>query len=65
MGTTTTTHYPLVLLSARSRWCWMKARFIGAIDAGTTSVRFIIFDEAGKPQVNVQYEFEQIYPHSG
>ncbi|KAK9249229.1 hypothetical protein V1506DRAFT_527417 [Lipomyces tetrasporus] len=39
--------------------------FIGALDAGTTSTRFIIFDDAAKPYATHQIEFEQQYPHSG
>lgn len=39
--------------------------FVGSIDQGTTSTRFLIFDKAGEP-VNVhQEEFSQIYPHPG
>ncbi|KAK4941377.1 Glycerol kinase [Elasticomyces elasticus] len=39
--------------------------FIGAIDNGTTSTRFLIFDAAGNPIAEHQVEFKQIYPHSG
>src|SRR5690606_6286311 len=39
--------------------------FTAAIDQGTTSSRFLIFDSKGTPVANHQVEFEQIYPHSG
>ncbi|KAH0544573.1 hypothetical protein FGG08_001345 [Glutinoglossum americanum] len=39
--------------------------FIGSIDQGTTSTRFLIFDEHGIPHASHQIEFKQIYPHSG
>jgi len=39
--------------------------FIGAIDQGTTSSRFIIFDGVGVPVAMHQIEFKQHYPHSG
>src|SRR5690606_21634463 len=41
------------------------ARYIGAIDQGTTSSRFILFDEAGKIVAAAQKEHEQICPHPG
>ncbi|KAK6340489.1 Glycerol kinase [Orbilia blumenaviensis] len=40
-------------------------KFTAAIDQGTTSTRFFIFDERGEPVAKHQEEFEQIYPHSG
>ncbi|KAA8648689.1 glycerol kinase [Aspergillus tanneri] len=43
----------------------LKDRFIGAIDQGTTSSRFIIFDCAGNPVAKYQTEFRQIHEHSG
>lgn len=43
----------------------LKKWFIGAIDQGTTSSRFIIFDGTGNPIVSHQVEFKQIYPKSG
>jgi hypothetical protein len=39
--------------------------FLGAIDQGTTSSRFLIFDVEGRPIVTYQLEFKQIYPQSG
>lgn len=39
--------------------------FIGSIDCGTTSSRFLIFDGEGTPISNHQIEFENIYPESG
>jgi len=40
-------------------------QFVGAIDQGTTSSRFIIFNTKGEVVSVHQLEFEQIYPHSG
>jgi len=39
--------------------------FIGSIDQGTTSTRFIIFDGMGEPVAQHQIEFTQHYPQSG
>ncbi|KAF2488480.1 glycerol kinase [Lophium mytilinum] len=39
--------------------------FIGSIDQGTTSTRFIIFDGVGHPVASHQVEFTQMYPQSG
>lgn len=41
------------------------AQFIGAIDQGTTSTRFILFDAAGSIVASAQQEHEQIYPQPG
>jgi glycerol kinase len=41
------------------------ASYIGAIDQGTTSTRFIVFDSAGKIVSSAQEEHEQIYPQPG
>jgi len=43
----------------------LQKYFVGAIDAGTTSSRFIIFDGVGNPVAQHQIEFEQKYPQSG
>lgn len=43
----------------QSRW------FIGSIDCGTTSSRFLIFDGEGNPVASHQIEFENMYPKSG
>jgi glycerol kinase len=40
-------------------------KYIAAIDSGTTSTRFIIFDKAGKIVTFAQKEHEQIYPNPG
>ena len=40
-------------------------RLIGAIDQGTTSTRFMIFDHGGKVVGVDQKEHEQIYPKPG
>ena len=39
--------------------------YIGALDQGTTSTRFIVFDRAGKVKTVAQKEHEQIYPNPG
>jgi glycerol kinase len=40
-------------------------QFIGAIDQGTTSTRFIVFDETSRIVASAQQEHEQIYPQQG
>ncbi len=39
--------------------------YIGALDQGTTSTRFIVFDRSGRVVSLAQREHEQIYPHPG
>ena len=39
--------------------------FVGSIDQGTTSSRFLIFDKNGEPVAVHQEEFKQIYPNPG
>ena len=41
------------------------SKYIGAIDQGTTSTRFIVFDRAGKVAACAQKEHRQIYPQPG
>ncbi|KAL2016100.1 hypothetical protein VTK56DRAFT_4274 [Thermocarpiscus australiensis] len=43
----------------RERW------FVGSIDQGTTSSRFLIFNGEGEPVACHQIEFENLYPKSG
>src|SRR5215468_8937833 len=40
-------------------------RYIGAIDQGTTSTRFIVFNRAGETIAHAQIEHRQIYPEPG
>ena len=40
-------------------------RFIGAIDQGTTSTRFLIFDDQGTCVASHQMELTPIYPLPG
>jgi glycerol kinase len=40
-------------------------KYVGAIDQGTTSTRFMVFDHAGKVVAIDQKEHEQIYPKPG
>ena len=42
-----------------------KGPFVGSIDQGTTSSRFLIFNTAGEVLASHQIEFRQIYPKSG
>jgi glycerol kinase len=39
--------------------------YVAAIDQGTTSTRFMIFDAGGKPVGGAQKEHEQVYPQPG
>lgn len=39
--------------------------YIGALDQGTTSTRFIVFDRFGRIVASAQKEHEQIYPQPG
>src|SRR5580693_3504574 len=39
--------------------------YIGAIDQGTTSTRFMVFDRAARVVAVAQKEHEQIYPQAG
>jgi glycerol kinase len=41
------------------------SRYIGAIDQGTTSTRFIVFDRNGATVAFAQREHRQIFPHPG
>ncbi|HQT44184.1 MAG TPA: glycerol kinase GlpK [Halothiobacillus sp.] len=40
-------------------------KYIGAIDQGTSSTRFIIFDKSGLPVASAQKEHRQIFPQPG
>ncbi len=42
-----------------------RRRFVGAIDQGTTSTRFMIFDRSGGVVASAQQEFRQILPRPG
>jgi glycerol kinase len=41
------------------------AQYIGAIDQGTSSTRFLVFDSAGLVVASAQMETHQYYPHVG
>ena len=41
------------------------ADFVGAVDQGTTSTRFMIFDHAGNAHAKSQLEHEQLLPQPG
>src|SRR4051794_15108754 len=62
--------------TAKSRWLSRRnkqrdlgglamASYVGAIDQGTTSTRFIVFDRSGGIVSVAQKEHEQIYPRAG
>ena len=40
-------------------------RYVGAVDQGTTSTRFMVFDHAGREVVRHQLEHKQILPQAG
>jgi len=40
-------------------------KYVGAIDQGTTSTRFILFDRSGRVVATARKEHEQIYPRPG
>ena len=41
------------------------SKYVGAIDQGTTSSRFMVFDQKGAVVAVAQREHEQIYPKPG
>ena len=41
------------------------SNYLGAIDQGTTSTRFIVFDRRGRISAIAQKEHEQIFPKPG
>ena len=43
----------------------MAANYVAAIDQGTTSSRFVVFNRAGEIVTSAQEEHEQIYPRPG
>ncbi|MGA2141245.1 MAG: FGGY family carbohydrate kinase, partial [Brevinematales bacterium] len=43
----------------------MDKKYIGAIDQGTSSTRFVIYDRDGKVKASSQMEHSQIYPKPG
>jgi glycerol kinase len=43
----------------------VMAQFVGAVDQGTTSTRFIVFDHAGRIVASAQKEHRQIFPKPG
>lgn len=43
----------------------LKNLYIGSVDQGTTSTRFLIFNGLGTPVASHQIEFKQLYPHPG
>ncbi len=43
----------------------MSAQYIGALDAGTTSTRFIVFDHEARIVIQAQRDHAQIFPRQG
>lgn len=43
----------------------IRPTFVGAIDQGTTSSRFLIFNQKGEVVATHQLEFKQYYPQPG
>ncbi|MCU0466808.1 MAG: glycerol kinase GlpK, partial [Anaerolineae bacterium] len=43
----------------------MTAQYVGALDQGTTSTRFILFDKGGRIAASHQLEHQQIFPQAG
>ncbi len=43
----------------------LACMYVGALDQGTTSTRFMIFDRSGNVVASAQQEHEQIYPEPG
>jgi glycerol kinase len=43
----------------------VAAKYIGAIDQGTTSTRFIVFNKSGRIIATAQEEHKQVYPKPG
>ncbi|HUO46540.1 MAG TPA: glycerol kinase GlpK [Acidimicrobiia bacterium] len=43
----------------------MSSGFVGALDQGTTSTRFMIFDRHGKPVATAQEQHRQLFPSPG
>ncbi|MCH8049606.1 glycerol kinase, partial [Patescibacteria group bacterium] len=40
-------------------------QYVGSVDQGTTSTRFMIFDGQGQEMARHQLEHQQIFPHPG
>ncbi|KAF4348306.1 hypothetical protein F8388_003198, partial [Cannabis sativa] len=43
----------------------MSSSYVGSLDQGTTSTRFIIYDKQARPVGSHQVEFKQYYPEAG
>lgn len=61
--TATSDHLPQGITETPSELA--KHWFVGSIDQGTTSSRFLIFNGAGDPVAMHQLELENLYPKSG
>jgi glycerol kinase len=53
-------------ITPRDWSCELSSKsYVGAIDQGTTSTRFMVFDKAGRVVAVAQHEHEQIFPRPG
>lgn len=43
----------------------MSTKLVGALDQGTTSTRFMLFDRAGSVVASAQREHKQMFPQPG
>src|SRR5918997_6595707 len=55
----------LHLLNQSSTGSVAMARYVGAVDQGTTSTRFMVFDYGGNEVARHQLEHQQILPRAG
>jgi glycerol kinase len=66
VGPSVSADHPLIFAPSRRLGYHVPvANYIGAIDQGTTSTRFCVFDRDGKIAAAAQKEHEQIYPQPG
>jgi glycerol kinase len=54
-----------VVSDTEIRWRAIMPDYVAAIDQGTTSTRFMVFDRGGRVVASAQSEHEQIYPRPG
>src|ERR1035437_7652059 len=51
--------------TVESAWVAAMPKYVGALDQGTTSTRFMVFDHAGAVVAIDQHEHVQVYPRPG
>ena len=57
--------YEIVIKDNKEYISMSVKKYIGAIDQGTTSTRFILFDHAGQIKASHLIEHRQYYPQAG